>query len=163
MLVLFPHRSPDGHVIKAAVRNPGNRLVRFVRGERFTHRLDRLLDFRWLTYEPWGLTAKEAMIQDPSSSGGNSQHVERSIPRDQSFPIQGWNGALRYGSSLAYGLRKSEQSATTQRSSSLACPRYSAASVRNWAVKCSASMLERFVLSPLASRRTRSRAFLPLR
>ena len=58
MLVLLPHRSPDGHIIKPTVRNPGDRLVRFVRSERFTHRLYRLLDFCWLTHKPWSLEAR---------------------------------------------------------------------------------------------------------
>src|ERR1700737_2950238 len=91
MLVLLPHRSPDRHIVKATIGNPGHRFVRFVRAECRADRLDCLLDFRWLTHKSWSLTTKETVIQDSSSSRGNPQHIERSISWNEAFPIQGWN------------------------------------------------------------------------
>ncbi len=68
MLLLFPNRAPHRDIIKAAVQQPGHRLVHFEPRQCLTHRLKRPLHLGWLTDKIGRLTTKEPMIQQAAPS-----------------------------------------------------------------------------------------------
>jgi hypothetical protein len=45
MLLLLPNRAPDGHIVKAAVEQPGDCLLLFEGVQRLAHCLERFLHF----------------------------------------------------------------------------------------------------------------------
>jgi hypothetical protein len=56
MLVLFPHRAPDCHIIKAAVGDPRQHLVLFEGCQGLTHGLSGLLPFGRFALQARSLT-----------------------------------------------------------------------------------------------------------
>jgi hypothetical protein len=69
MLLLFPNRAPNRHIVKATVEQPRDRHLVLERRNGLAYGRERALHFVWFADETGCLAADQAMVQDPTVLG----------------------------------------------------------------------------------------------
>ncbi len=83
MLMLFPDGAPDGNIIEATVENPTHGHAFFERSDGRTDGGECLLDFARFADKAGSLAAEEAVIEDATMLGSETNDVEGAIAIDQ--------------------------------------------------------------------------------
>jgi hypothetical protein len=85
VLLLLPDRSPDRHIVKAAIQQPGDLFAGLEFRQCLTHRREHRLHLRRFTDEAGFLATQHFLVENTATLGRDTDHGEGAIARHEPF------------------------------------------------------------------------------